>query len=126
MVLGRWFYSWILVAPDSLGDGCFVFPPLFVLFGTVPCGVAVEVLPASLSGACDLGSSPWFANDSNQIELGNRAGGDRNGVDDSDVEQPRCVASELGAELARMVSGRDGAETGLDCQEGKKWRVNLR
>ena len=41
------------------------------------------------------------------------------------MEQEGRVDSELGAELAGMVSGGDGAEAGVAVPRGTRWQVNL-
>ena len=65
-----------------MGEHGVVLFPMFVLFGEVPRVVSAEALPAPLPGACNVGSSPGFANDSDQTAISNRSGGDRNDVDD--------------------------------------------
>ena len=88
-----------------------LFLPVFVLFGQVPLGISVQVLPAPLFAPCDLGSSPRFTNRSDQIEFSNPSSGGRNRIDNSHMEQQRSVDSQLGVELAGVVSGRDGTAT---------------
>jgi hypothetical protein len=88
---------------------------VFVLFVEIPCRVPIEVLPASLFGARDLGSSPGFANFKDEIELGHSTGNNRHRIDASGLEQRSSslvgtapVDSGLGVVLASVVSGCDG------------------
>ena len=88
---------------------------MFVLFVEIPCRVSIEVLPASLFAARDLGSSSGFANFQNEVDMGGRTGNNRHSIDASGVEQrsPSLVGtvtldSGLGFVLAGMVSGRHG------------------
>jgi hypothetical protein len=93
---------------------------VFVLFVQIPSRVPIEVLPASVFGARDLGSSPGFANFNDEGELGHNSGHNRHGTDASGLEQrssslvgTATVDSELGVVLAGVVSGRNGTESGL-------------
>jgi hypothetical protein len=96
---------------------------VFVLFVEIPCRIPIEVLPASLFGARDLGSSPWFANLKDEAGLGHSAGNNHHSFDASGLEQGRSslvgtasVDSGLGFVLASVVSGRDGTAS-----EQKGW-----
>jgi hypothetical protein len=93
---------------------------VFVLFVEIPCRVLIEVLPAALFGARDLGSSPGFANFKDEVELGHGAGNNHHSIDVSWLEQRRSslvgtasVDSGLGFVLASVVSGRNGAASEL-------------
>ena len=110
LVLDRWFCHGIGVAADCAGECHLVFPAVRVLPGKVPRGIAIAALPAPLSATCDLGSSPRSANSADQAELGAHSGGGRHGADDPHMEQQRLMDSQLGFELAGMVSGRDVME----------------
>jgi len=86
------------------------------LFVEIPCRVPIEVLPTSLFGARDLGSSPGFANFQDEIELGRSTGNNRHSIDASGLEQrsPSLVGTAavdpgLGFVLASVVSGCNGA-----------------
>jgi hypothetical protein len=88
------------------------------LFVEIPCRVPIEVLPASLFGARDLGSSPGFANFEAKAELGHGTGNNHHGVDGCGPEQrssslvgTAAVDSGLGVVLAGVVSGRNGAKS---------------
>src|SRR5579863_9832862 len=80
------------IAADGLGDCRGVLPALFLLPGEVPCGIDFQIQPAAFCTARDLWSSLRFANE---------------------PDQTGRMDSQFGAELAGLVSGRDGAE---------KWR----
>jgi hypothetical protein len=97
--------------------------PVFVLSGQVPYRVSVEALPASLSSACDLGSSPRFAKAPDQAKFSDRFGGRRNGVDDPRMDRQRPVDSELDADLAGMVHGRNRTEIGQGGWTTVKWEM---
>jgi hypothetical protein len=90
------------------------------LFVEIPCRVPIEVLPTSLFGARDLGSSPGFANFQDEVELGHSIGNNHQNLDASWLEQrspslvgTATVDSELGVVLASVVSGRNGKASGL-------------
>jgi hypothetical protein len=94
---------------------------VFVLFVEIPCRVPIEVLPTSLFGARDLGSSPGFANFKNEAELGHSTGNNHHGIEGSGLEQrssslvgTATVDSGLGVVLAGVVSGRNGTESELN------------
>ena len=97
------------VKADPLGERHVLLLPLFVLFGEVPGVIAAKGLPASVSGACRMGSSPGFASKSNQAALRSHSGSSRNDVDGAPVER-RFVGDQLGADLASVVHGSDSAE----------------
>jgi hypothetical protein len=93
---------------------------VFVLFVQIPCRVPVEVLPASLFGARDLGSSPGRANFKDEAELGHSTGNNHHGIDGSGLEQrssslvgTATVDSGLGVVLDGVVSARNGTESEL-------------
>jgi hypothetical protein len=93
---------------------------VFVLFVEIPCRVSIEVLPASLFAARDLGSSSGFANFQDEVELGHRTGNNGHSIDASGLDQrspslvgTATVDSGLGFVLASVVSGRNGAASGL-------------
>ena len=110
LVLDRWICRRIVVAANGLGERRFVFFSVLVLFREVPHRLAVEILPASLFAARALGSSPRFANRSDQTEFRDRSGDCDNRVDDPHVEQQRSMDSQLGVELAGVVSGCDSTK----------------
>jgi hypothetical protein len=90
---------------------------VFVLFVEIPCRVPVEVLPTSLLGTRDLGSSSRFAKFKAEVELGHRTGNDHHRIDASGLEQrssslvgATALDSGLDFVLAVMVSGRDSTE----------------
>jgi len=104
---------------------------VFVLFVEIPCRVPIEVLPTSLFGARDLGSSPGFANFQDEVELGHSTGNNHHSIDASGLEQrgaalvgTAAVDSELDPDLAGLVSGRDvmeishGSATSVNCSPG--------
>jgi len=102
---------------------------VFVLFVEIPCRVPIEVLPTSLFGARDLGSSPGFANFKDEVELGHNAGNNHHSIDASGLEQRRSslvgtasVDSGLGFVLASVVSGRNGTASGLKGWIGRQRR----
>jgi hypothetical protein len=102
---------------------------VFILFVEIPCRVPVEVLPTSLFGARDLGSSPGFANFKDEAELGHSAGNSHHSIDASGLEQRRSslvgtakVDSGLGFVFASVVSGRNGTTSGLKDWIGKSRR----
>ena len=102
---------------------------MFVLFVEIPCRVSIEVLPASLFGARDLGSSSGFANFQDEVELGHRTGNNGHSIDASGLEQrspslvgTATVDSGLGFVLASVVSGRNGAASGLGGWIGRQRR----
>ena len=93
---------------------------MFVLFVEIPCRVPIEVLPTSLFGARDLGSSPGFAHFKDEVELGHSTGNNHHSIDASGLEQRRSplvgTASmdfALGFVLASVVSGCHGAASEL-------------
>jgi hypothetical protein len=93
---------------------------VFILFVEIPCRVPIEVLPTSLFGARDLGSSPGFANFQDEVELGHSTGNNRHSIDASGLEQrspslvgTATVDSGLGFVLASVVSGCNGAASEL-------------
>ena len=102
---------------------------MFVLFVEIPCRIPIEVLPASLFGARDLGSSPWIANFKDEAELGHSTGNNHHGTDGSGLEQrssslvdTATVDSGLGVVLAGVVSGRNGTASGLKGWIGRQRR----
>ena len=121
----RRFCGGIRIAADGLGKRRFVFLGLSVLLGEVSRGIFIAVLPASLFGPCDLGSSAGFASFPDQTGFGDGSGGGRNGIDDRHIEQQRSVDSQFGAQLAGVVSGCDCIEADLDAEEDRKWLMNL-
>jgi len=108
--MDRWFCFGIDVAANALGEHRCDLLSVLVLSDEVPDRVSVEALSASFSAACDLGSSPGFANDSDDAGPSDCSGGNGNDVDAPCVEQGRLVGVELGAALAYVVHGCDGAE----------------
>jgi hypothetical protein len=106
---------------------------VFVLFVEIPCRVPIEVLPASLFVARDLGSSSRFANFQDEVELGHRTGNNRHSIDASGLEQrspslvgTATVDSGLGFVLASVVSGRNGTASGLKGWIGRQRRPRKR
>lgn len=106
---------------------------MFVLFVEIPCRVPIEVLPASLFGARNLGSSPGFANFKDEAELGHSTGNSHHGIDGSGLEQrssslvgTATVDSGLGVVLAGVVSGRNGTESELKGWIGSQRRPGER
>jgi hypothetical protein len=102
---------------------------VFVLFVEIPCRVSIEVLPASLFAARDLGSSSGFANFQDEVELGHRTGNNRHSIDASGLEQrspslvgTTTVDSGLGFVLASVVSGRNGTASELKGWIGRQRR----
>jgi hypothetical protein len=102
---------------------------VFVLFVEIPCRVPLEVLPTSLFGARDLGSSPGFANFQNEVELGHSTGNNHHSIDASGLEQrssplvgTATVDFGLGFVLASVVSGRNGTASGLKGWIGRQRR----
>ena len=102
---------------------------MFVLFVEIPRRVSIEVLPASLFAARDLGSSSGFANFQNEVELGHRIGNNRHSIDASGLEQrspslvgTATVDSGLGFVLASVVSGCNGAASELKGWIGRQRR----
>jgi hypothetical protein len=102
---------------------------VFVLFVEIPCRVPVEVLPASVFGARDLGSSPGFAHFKDEVELGHSTGNNHHSIDASGLEQwssslvgTATVDSGLGVVLAGVVSGLNGAASGLNGWIGRQRR----
>jgi len=102
---------------------------VFVLFVEIPRRVSIEVLPASLFAARDLGSSSGFANFQNEVELGHRTGNNRHSIDASGLEQrspslvgTATVDSGLGFVLASVVSGCNGAASELKGWIGRQRR----
>ena len=102
---------------------------MFVLFVEIRCRVSIEVLPASLFAARDLGSSSGFANFQNEVELGHRTGNNRHSIDASGLGQrssslvgTATVDSGLGVVLAGVVSGRNGTASGLKGWIGRQRR----
>jgi len=102
---------------------------VFVLFVEIPCRVPIEVLPTSLFGARDLGSSPGFANFKDEVELGHSVGNNHDSIDAFGLEQRRSslvgaasVDSGLGVVLAGVVSGHNGAASGLKGWIGRQRR----
>jgi hypothetical protein len=96
---------------------------VFVLFVEIPCRVPVEILPAAVFGARDLGSSSGFANFKDEAELGHGTGNNHHGVDGCGPEQrssslvgAATADSGLGVVLAGVVFGRNGMES-----EVKDW-----
>jgi hypothetical protein len=129
VVLDGRFRGGIGIAANFVGKYDFVLLAMFVLLDEIPSGVAVQVLPASLSVARDLGSCPGFATFQDEAELSNRSGSGRHGDDASRVEQrrsalvePAPVDSELGFVLAGLVSGRDGTASRLKAWMGRQRR----
>jgi aerobic-type carbon monoxide dehydrogenase small subunit (CoxS/CutS family) len=106
---------------------------VLVLFVEIPCRVPIEVLPTSLFGARDLGSSPGFANFQDEVELGHSIGNNHHNLDASWLEQrspslvgTATVDSELGVVLASVVSGRNGTASGLKGWIGRQRRPTKR
>jgi hypothetical protein len=102
---------------------------VFVLLVEIPCRVPIEVLPASLFAARNLGTSPGFANFKDQAELGHSTGNNHHGIDGSGLEQrssslvgAATVDSGLGVVLAGVVSGRNGTESELEGRIGRQRR----
>ena len=102
---------------------------LFVLFVEIPCRIPIEVLPASLFGARDLGSSPGLANFKDEAELGHSIGSSHHGTDGSGLEQrssslvgTATADSGLGVVLAGVVSGRNGTESEIKGWNGRQRR----
>jgi hypothetical protein len=104
---------------------------VFILFVEIPCRVPLEVLPAALFVARDLGSSSGFANFQNEVALGHSTGNNRHSIDASRLEQrspsvvgTATVDSGLDPDLAGLVSGRDvmeishGNATSVNCSPG--------
>ena len=103
---------------------------MFVLFVEIPCRVPVQVLPTSLFGARDLGGSPGFANFKHEAELGHSTGNNHHSINASGLEQrssslvgTATVDSGLGFVLASVVSGRNGAASGLGGWIGRQRRT---
>jgi hypothetical protein len=91
---------------------------VFVLFVEIPCRVPIEVLPVSLFGARNLGTSPGFANCTHEAELGHSTGNRHHGINGSGLEQrssslvgTATVESGMGVVLAGVVSRRNGTES---------------
>ena len=97
------------IAADGLGECCGVLVALFVLSDEVSRVIAIETVPAFVSGACGMGSSLGGATDSDEVWLGDVSGLGHYCVDDSDVARARCVDLQLGADLAYVVHGSDGS-----------------
>jgi hypothetical protein len=102
---------------------------VFVLFVEIPSRVSIEVLPASLFAACDLGSSPGFASFQDEVELGRRTGNNRHSIDASGLEQRSSslvgtvtVDSKLGIVLAGVVSARDRMASEIKSWIGRQRR----
>jgi hypothetical protein len=100
---------------------------VFVLFVEIPCRVPIEVLPTSLFGARDLGSSPGFANFKDEVELGHSTGNNHHSIDASGLEQwgsslvgTATLDFGVGFVLARVVSGRNGTASGLNGWIGRQ------
>jgi hypothetical protein len=102
---------------------------VFDLFVEIPCRIPIEVLPASLFGARDLGSSSGFANFKAEGDLGHSTGNNHHGVDGCGPEQrssslvgAAAVDTGLGVVLAGVVSGRNGTESELKGWIGRQRR----
>jgi hypothetical protein len=102
---------------------------VFVLFVEIPYRIPIEVLPASLFGARDLGSSPWFANFKDEAGLGDSTGNNHHGIDGSGLEQrssslvgTATMDSGLGVVLAGVVSGRNGTTSRFKGRIGRQRR----
>jgi len=102
---------------------------VFVLFVEIPRRPSIEVLPASLFAARDLGSSSGFANFQNEVELGHGIGNNRHSIDASGLEQrspslvgTATVDSGLGFVLASVVSGCNGTASELKGWIGRQGR----
>ena len=128
VLVGR-FCGGIGIAANFVGKYDFVLLAMFVLLDEIPGGVSVQVLPASVFVARDLGSCPGLATFQNEAELSNRSGPGRHDDDASRVEQrrsalvePAPVDSELGVVLAGLVSGRDGTASRLQGWMGRQRR----
>jgi hypothetical protein len=85
-----------------------MFRTVPVLFRQVPHSVTLKSKPASLSPACDAGSSSGLAKNSDPFETSVRSGFFLNGIDDHYVEQRSSVGRQLVAGLAGLVHGFDG------------------
>jgi hypothetical protein len=59
---------------------------MFVLLGAVQGAISLEALSVSFSSTRDLGSSPGFAVNSDQLGLRDLSGNRNNGIDDSSIE----------------------------------------
>jgi hypothetical protein len=128
VVDGR-FCSRIVVAADSLGYHVTLLFAVFVLFVEIPCRVPIQVLPTSLFGARDLGSSPGFANFQYEVELGHSTGNNHHRIDASGLERrsssvvgTATVDFGLGFVLAGVVFGRDGTASGIKGWIGRQRR----
>jgi hypothetical protein len=86
MVMDRRICCGIVVAPDGPGKCRLVFLAVLVLFGEIPGGIAVQVFPASLLAASNLGRLPRFANRTDQTQLSPCAGSGYNADDDPHLE----------------------------------------
>ena len=95
-----------LSASHPLGQRRSLIYALCVLPGTIPHRIDFPFLPAVLPAAGDLGRLPRLANRSNQADFRNRSRTSHDRADHSHVEQSRPMDSELGAQLARLVSRR--------------------
>ena len=114
--------GWVDLATDGLGECRSLIRSLPVLSGTVPDRVSFAALPASFFAGCALGSSQRFANGTDQTELRYRARHCGHRVNDPHLDQQWRVDSQLGAELAGVVSGRDG---GKNTETGKPMTSEL-
>jgi len=129
LVLDGRFCGRIVVAADSLGQHVTLLFAVPVLFVEIPCGVPIEVLPASLFVARDLGSSPGFANLEAEAELGHDTGHNHHRIDASRLEQQSsslvgtaAVDIRLGVVRASVVSGRNCTESDLKGWMGRQRR----
>jgi hypothetical protein len=112
-----------------LGQHITLLFAVFVLFVEIPCRVPVEILPGALFVARDLGSSPGFANFTDEVEPGYGAGNNHHRFDASGLERRSSsmvgtapVDSGLGFVLAGVVSGRNGVANEIKDWIGKQRR----
>ena len=123
LVLDWWICHGIDIAANRASKCRFVFSALCILLGEIPHRVVIAILPASLFAPGDLGRLSRPANCSDQIEIGTFPGIARHPPHHSHLEQSRLVDSQLGVELAGMVSGGDGLANNRFRQSGEGMRL---